>query len=593
MAATKTKKPKGAAPPAAKLPPIKMASSLPAPKPNILHLKSLWFDAKGERDASLVQRDLRPLAESIARQGQLQPVIVTAFGAPEGKYRVVAGHRRVRAMRDILNVETCDVNIVDYTSEADILAARETENLQRQDLNPAEEATAVANLLEAVAAEAAINAKADTSGLSEWGSSSDKVVDLLSLPRVREKAIELVAARLAKSPTWVRDRAFLGRLDGYARELVLSGDLPLASARLIAQVADPEARDELARKASARAAYDGRPMAVDAVRERVAEFLYSLRDVPWKLDVPFAGKPACIECEFNSKNSPGLFEDGRARVSVRHSMTTTAEGAGVCTQHACWRAKNSAAGAALLKAAKKAEAAVLTVKGKPTEALVKAKASEAAPAFIRPAAVRERAQSRLDAGRTRKHEESRAAPKTSETESSLRRLAEWKLTDALREWVDKHLNPAMQRWLAARPGAWPLFVLLQEHEMWHKIPGQHGAKVLQTPGWRSLVGLLKQPSWEGLLQLERGGKRMYGLLEVSDARSGIAQSLIEILGVDVAKPPTIDKFLPPELRAKDAAKPAPTAKARKPGPAKARSPDDDEPGQMGGGDVGADDEEDA
>jgi ParB-like chromosome segregation protein Spo0J len=591
MAATKTKKPKSAVPPAAKLPPIEVAKNLPTLVSGQYELKNLWFDTKSDRDPALEEREIRALAESIAVRGQLQPVLITRFGAPADKWRVVAGRRRVRAMRDVLKLGWCDATAMDLNSEADVLAARETENLQRQDLNPAEEATAVANLLEAVAQEALCLGK---------GYRPDQIdrtipaAELLADATIKAKAIELVAARLAKSPTWVRDRAFLDQLDGYARELVLSGDLPLASARLIAQVADPEAREELASKASARAAYDGRPMAVDLVRVRVAEYLYSLREVPWKLDVPFAGKPACTTCEFNSKNSPGLFEDGRARVSVRHNGTTNAEGAGVCTQHACWRHKNSAAGAALAKAAKKAEAAVLTVKGKPTEALVKAKASEAAPAFIRPAAVRERAQSRLDAGRTRKHEESRAAPKTSETESSLRRQAEWKLTDALREWVDKQLNPAMQRWLAARPGAWPLFVLLQEHEMWHKIPGQHGAKVLQTPGWRSLVGLLKQPSWDGLLQLERGGKRMYGLLEVSDARSGIAQSLIEILGVEVAKPPTIDKFLPPELRAKDAAKPAPPAKARKPGPAKPHSPDDDDPGQMGGGDAaGADDEEDA
>jgi cell division protein FtsW (lipid II flippase) len=55
----------------------------------------------------------------------------------------------------------------------------------------------------------------------------------------------LVAAMLAKSLTWVRDRMYIGRLDGDGRALVLAGKLPLIHAQEIARVADPKIRAEL------------------------------------------------------------------------------------------------------------------------------------------------------------------------------------------------------------------------------------------------------------------------------------------------------------------------------------------------------------
>ena len=51
---------------------------------------------------------------------------------------------------------------------------------------------------------------------------------------------------LAKSPTWVRDRMYVGRLGDKGRVLVLTGKLPLAHAREIAKVADPDLREDMA-----------------------------------------------------------------------------------------------------------------------------------------------------------------------------------------------------------------------------------------------------------------------------------------------------------------------------------------------------------
>ncbi len=81
---------------------------------------------------------LKELAGSIAARGVLQPVIVTR--ADGGKYRLVAGERRWRAAQ-IAKLQRIPA-IVQDLSEADIMAIALIENLQREDLNPMEEARA-------------------------------------------------------------------------------------------------------------------------------------------------------------------------------------------------------------------------------------------------------------------------------------------------------------------------------------------------------------------------------------------------------------------------------------------------------------------
>ncbi len=583
MPATKkkpAKKGKAAAAPAPKLPPIKLADNLPALMWDQVPLKDLWIDDNRDRDAALEDRQIRSFAESIAARGQLQPVLITKLGAPKGRWRVVAGVRRVKAMR-MLNLEQCDATAASFKTEDEVLAAMATENLHRQDLNPAEEANAVAHLLEAVAFDAAIAAGASSGTrpftreladdlLRKGGVALDAYQhDLLLQPRVHAHAIELVAARLAKSPTWVRDRAFLGRLDGKARDLVLSGELPLASARIIAQVADPKVRDDLARQAvkDPRDTYHGRPMTTERVQQIASEYLFSLGSVPWKLEEPFAGKIACAACPHNSNNNPGLFEHGvSARLSTRiDGERSKAEGAaGICSNHACFREKSTAANGAVNRVATKA---LLTIKGKPTDAAATAAAGPLTPKYINRSAVAHRVK--------QKAERQRAFGKPKSTKASThpavnrvddqKREAEHKWKNAAYAWVDKKVNPVLSKWLKARPGAWLLFELLTKHELFQKIGNQHGAKVLQSPAWKELVGLLKAPSWEAALKIEAGAKRSFGLLDSwYAANNGTAASLVELLELDVDTPfPTLDDFLPAKDKAKPEAKAAAKPKAGK------------------------------
>lgn len=87
---------------------------------------------------------LAELAASIAARGVIQPVIVTPYGP--GRWRLVAGERRWRAAQRA-QVHEIPAIIRDL-NEREITALALIENLQREDLNPIEEARAYHRLAE-------------------------------------------------------------------------------------------------------------------------------------------------------------------------------------------------------------------------------------------------------------------------------------------------------------------------------------------------------------------------------------------------------------------------------------------------------------
>ncbi|MFM2301831.1 MAG: hypothetical protein RLZZ84_1567 [Pseudomonadota bacterium] len=87
---------------------------------------------------------LAELAASIAARGVIQPVIVTPYG--DGRWRLVAGERRWRAAQRARLHEI--PAIVRNLDDREITALALIENLQREDLNPIEEARAYHRLAE-------------------------------------------------------------------------------------------------------------------------------------------------------------------------------------------------------------------------------------------------------------------------------------------------------------------------------------------------------------------------------------------------------------------------------------------------------------
>ncbi|MSX02893.1 MAG: ParB/RepB/Spo0J family partition protein [Actinobacteria bacterium] len=84
------------------------------------------------------------LSDSLASQGVLQPVLVRPI--PGGTYELVAGERRWRAAQ-LAGLEQIPA-IIEQRDDAEALEAAIVENMARADLNPVEEARAVAALVE-------------------------------------------------------------------------------------------------------------------------------------------------------------------------------------------------------------------------------------------------------------------------------------------------------------------------------------------------------------------------------------------------------------------------------------------------------------
>ena len=90
---------------------------------------------------------LYELAESIKAQGIMQPILVRRVqgGADAGQYEIIAGERRFRAAK-IAGLDSVPVLVRDVTDEAAAAMAL-IENMQREDLNPLEEAQGLSRLV--------------------------------------------------------------------------------------------------------------------------------------------------------------------------------------------------------------------------------------------------------------------------------------------------------------------------------------------------------------------------------------------------------------------------------------------------------------
>lgn len=92
---------------------------------------------------SFKDEGLQDLAVSIEQYGIIQPLVVKKA---KGGYEIIAGERRWRAAR-LLGIEKVPIIIKDYTPQ-ETLEVSLIENLQREDLNPMEEAAAYHRLID-------------------------------------------------------------------------------------------------------------------------------------------------------------------------------------------------------------------------------------------------------------------------------------------------------------------------------------------------------------------------------------------------------------------------------------------------------------
>ena len=129
---------------------------------------------------------LQTLADSIRAAGVLQPLLVVE---ENGRYRIVAGERRFRAAR-IAGLDTVPCIVRDFSAEEQMEAAL-IENLQREDLNPIEEASAVKQFMETCHYTQEQAAKR----LGKSRPALANLLRLLSLPKVVQD--DVIAGRLS------------------------------------------------------------------------------------------------------------------------------------------------------------------------------------------------------------------------------------------------------------------------------------------------------------------------------------------------------------------------------------------------------------
>ncbi|MCL2509150.1 MAG: ParB/RepB/Spo0J family partition protein [Oscillospiraceae bacterium] len=145
---------------------------------------------------------LSELAESIAKHGILQPLLVRPLSG--GGYRLIAGERRWRAAR-LAGLTEAPVVVREMTDEEEAVFAL-IENLQREDLNPLEEATGFRTLMDKFSL-------TQEEAAEKVGKSRPAVANALRLLKLPEPVLRMVGS---------------GELSaGHARALIPIEDEPL------------------------------------------------------------------------------------------------------------------------------------------------------------------------------------------------------------------------------------------------------------------------------------------------------------------------------------------------------------------------------
>ena len=153
--------------------------------------------------------NLEELAQSIRANGVVQPIVVRKFG---GRYQIVAGERRWRAAQraELRRIPA----VVKEVSDEKLLELALVENIQRQELNPIEEAKAYRKLI-------------DTIGLTQ----------------------EMVAEQVGKERSVVTTSLRLLRLPGEIQRVIEEGGLSAGHGRALLMVDDPKTQRIVANSA--------------------------------------------------------------------------------------------------------------------------------------------------------------------------------------------------------------------------------------------------------------------------------------------------------------------------------------------------------
>jgi ParB family chromosome partitioning protein len=110
-------------------------------------VKAIYYDPSFNCRDDFTLDSVKELADSIAKHGLTYPVIIQPWDQEPGyDYRLLAGHRRFKAVTTYLSWETIPASVRESLSEWEARKLNFIENLERKDLNLLEEAKAVRRL---------------------------------------------------------------------------------------------------------------------------------------------------------------------------------------------------------------------------------------------------------------------------------------------------------------------------------------------------------------------------------------------------------------------------------------------------------------
>lgn len=276
---------------------------------------------------------LHELADSIKASGVHQPVLVRPLPAsrvqdtshldPRPTFELVSGERRYRASK-IANAKTIPAMVRALTDDQ-VLEIQLVENLQRDDLQPLEEAEGYDLLMHRPEAD--------------------------GHPAL---TVDQLAAKIGKSRSYVYARLALLRLGPDGREALRLGKLDASRALLIARIPSTKLQaDALGNIVDHRSG----PLSVrDAAALIERQYMLRLSGATFKITdaelVPKAG--SCRECPKRTGADPDLFAD--------------VKGADVCTDPPCFKAKADAHQERSLKAARESGAKI--IEGREAKSLI-------------------------------------------------------------------------------------------------------------------------------------------------------------------------------------------------------------------------------
>ncbi len=244
---------------------------------------------RGQPRQLFEEAPLKELAESIKEHGVLQPLIVRATN--QGGYEIVAGERRWRAAKSLgLNSVPCIVTDADHQQA---LAIALVENLQREDLNPIEEAEGYRRLSE------------------ELGYTQERIAQVVA----KDRATVGNALRLLRLPPETQLLVMERKLSmGHARALLSLNESELIqrySDRIVDEGLSVRQTEKLVQEAL-QPAHDGEPKkerAAKIMKEGAAE-----REIRRQLELTFGTR---VDLHHNM---------GRGTISIHFSSTEQLNG---------------------------------------------------------------------------------------------------------------------------------------------------------------------------------------------------------------------------------------------------------------------------